>query len=396
MRLLIFIILCSVFIHCSRPKERGLDAAEVGVLEPITFPGDTGSHLPHLVKDLNQQVYLSWVTSTDDSSKMYFSKLTSGAFDDSQLITQGHDWFVNWADYPMISTHAGVDLIAFNLVMNGEGTYTYDIQSHISSDGGRNWKEPFVLHDDSIQAEHGFVAIAPYNENYFVSWLDGRNTAGGHHDGSGAMTLRGAILNKVGKKLNEWELDNRVCDCCQTAAVVTDNGPVVVYRDRSDLEIRDMYIIRMVGDEWTEPRAIYNDNWEIKGCPVNGPRMAAKGNNLAIAWFTASPEPSINFILSNDGGESFDVPIQLNDHKPIGRVDVDWIDGQRVFVIWMEGGNIVGAIVDNSGVAKRYEIANSSDSRSSGFPQLVVKDGVAIMAWTDVKDKTVKVQRLKL
>ena len=39
------------------------------------------------------------------------------------------------------------------------------------------------------------------------------------------------------------ELDPKVCDCCQTAAAVTDDGPVVVYRNRSDQELRDISAI---------------------------------------------------------------------------------------------------------------------------------------------------------
>ena len=60
------------------------------------------------------------------------------------------------------------------------------------------------------------------------------------------MTLRAAFIDKKGNKINEWELDGRVCDCCQTTAAITNDGPVVVYRDRSDDEVRDMSIVRYV------------------------------------------------------------------------------------------------------------------------------------------------------
>ena len=39
-------------------------------------------------------------------------------------------------------------------------------------------------------------------------------------------------------------LDARACDCCQTDAAMTSAGPVVVYRNRTEEEIRDIYIAR--------------------------------------------------------------------------------------------------------------------------------------------------------
>ena len=72
----------------------------------------------------------------------------------------------------------------------------------------------------------------------FATWLDGRNTKTSGHDHSqmehsGAMTLRAGVFDSNGSTIDEWELDNMTCDCCQTAAAMTPNGPVVVYRDRS-------------------------------------------------------------------------------------------------------------------------------------------------------------------
>src|SRR5690606_34451461 len=121
-----------------------------------------------------------------------------------------------------------------------------------------------------------------------VSWLDGRNTSGGHHDHQGGeMTLRAAIVNPDGSLENEFLLDESVCDCCQTSSAMTSNGPVVVYRDRTETEMRDISIVRFDGENWTKPVTIHNDSWEIAGCPVNWPRVAAVENTVAVAWFTA-------------------------------------------------------------------------------------------------------------
>jgi hypothetical protein len=201
-----------------------------------------------------------------------------------------------------------------------------------------------------------------------------------------------------GVKINEWELDNRTCDCCQTGTALTDNGPIVIYRDRSDEEIRDMSIVRFVDGQWTEPKTIYADNWKIAGCPVNGPRVDAIGNNLAIAWFS-SPEGNANVrvIFSSDGGATFGESVKLDECKAIGRVDVVMLDDDNAMVSWMEGAEIKAVKVNRDGTkGSSMSIASTSDARSSGFPQMTKSGNKLIFAWTDDKDKNIKTASLSL
>jgi hypothetical protein len=217
----------------------------------------------------------------------------------------------------------------------------------------------------------------------------------GHH---GQMTIRGAVVDKAGKKLHEWELDNRVCDCCQTSAANTTNGPVVVYRDRSDSEIRDMSIVRFVNGQWKKPKIIFADNWKIEGCPVNGPRIAAEGNNLAVAWFS-SPEKNaqVNVVFSDDGGATFSNPVKVDEGKAVGRVDVILLSDKTAMVSWMEGSVIKAAKVHANGKKDpSLVIASSSESRSSGFPQMTKTNDRVIFAWTNDKEKKIKVASLSI
>jgi hypothetical protein len=271
-----------------------------------------------------------------------------------------------------------------------------------SSDGGTTWSTPRTIHDDGKKAEHGFVSLLPYGDNFFITWLDGRNTAMEgmeNHDGHGhhgEMTLRAAVVTPAGEKISEWELDNRTCDCCQTSAAITDNGPVVVYRDRSAEEIRDMSITRLVNGSWTSPQPIHNDNWKIAGCPVNGPRMMAKGNTVAIAWFSMPGEKSeVKVVFSQDGGATFGQPIQIDEGKAIGRVDLAMLDDLSVVVTWMEGAVIKATRVDANGTkSNAFEVASSSESRSSGFPQLTTSGDALILAWTNSSAKNISIVRI--
>ena len=208
----------------------------------------------------------------------------------------------------------------------------------------------------------------------------------------------------MGAILNEMSLDERVCDCCQTTAAITDKGPVVIYRDRSDEEIRDMSIVRWVDGNWSEPKIIFQDNWKIEGCPVNGPKADAIGNDLAIAWFTAADrKPKVKVVFSSDSGENFEAPIIISEINPAGRVDIAMIDKDNVLVCWLESIEAGNELK----VVRVRKTGNNSDpllvamvdgSRKSGFPQMELLGDTIYFAWTGIDQNisTVKTAFVRL
>ena len=59
------------------------------------------------------------------------------------------------------------------------------------------------------------------------------------------MALYAGLIEADGRVAHEVQVDDRVCDCCQTACAVLDDGTVVIaYRDRSEDERRDISIRR--------------------------------------------------------------------------------------------------------------------------------------------------------
>ena len=398
---LYFLLLCVIVIGCSNKKST---TEQTQSIRSIPSPSKPNSGEPFLFTDMDSTVYLSWIEKSEEKSILKLSSFENDQWAEPMTISSGNSWFVNWADYPMLAAN-GQHLVAHYLDKSGESTYAYDIKLTTSADKGKTWSDPFVLHDDKKQAEHGFVTLLPYEDNFFITWLDGRNTAMegmeamDHHEGHhGNMSLRAAIIDSKGNKLKEWELDNKTCDCCQTTAAITTNGPVVIYRDRSDEEIRDMSIVRLIDDQWTASKAIHNDNWKIAGCPVNGPRVAAEGNNLVAAWFSAANDTAhVNVIFSPDGGATFGKPIRIDEGGAIGRVDIAMIDDKSAMVSWMEGTMIKVAKVHLNGtIEPSVTIATSSESRSSGFPQMTKYGNQLIFAWTDDNEKNIKVASIKL
>ena len=239
------------------------------------------------------------------------------------------------------------------------------------------------LPDDDSPSEHGFVSYAPEGERLRAAWLDGRRTAEG-----GAMTLRTALL--AAEPGPSQLLDDRVCDCCSTDMAATDIGPLVVYRDRSDEEVRDISILRWEGEGWGESQPVHRDGWAIAGCPVNGPAVAAGGSGAAVAWFTAADSPKVLVALSDGSYASFGEPIVLDDRAPAGRVDlVD--DGRGGMVVsWLGSSEGEGEIrlqrVSADGASGApLAVARTSTARASGFPRLARIGARLYLAWVEVK-----------
>jgi hypothetical protein len=164
---------------------------------------------------------------------------------------------------------------------------------------------------------------------------------------------------------------------------------VVVYRDRSADEIRDISIIRWTDSGWTRPAPVHPDHWKIDHCPVNGPAVAADGDHVAVAWFTSAGDSGRVFLAqSDDGGATFGAPVRIDDGNAVGRVDVV-SRASGAIVSWMEFTSERQAEVRVRSVTRRglrgesTVIARSSGERASGFPHIVVSRGHLIVAWTE-------------
>ena len=373
------------------------------VVKEIRFLHENSNAQPSLVSG-EGSLSLSWISSNEgNKSTLNFSQLKEGKWTNTQTMATGSNWFVNWADFPAHAINENLILSSY-LKKSDSGTYTYDVILSLQKLSGEKVKEDFLLNTDGVKAEHGFVSIIPnHNQGFFITWLDGRNTVDKDLDGyHKPMTIRFAEITNKGDIIDESELDSATCDCCQTSIAITNKGPVVVYRDRSDKEVRDIYIARKINGIWEVPTPIHNDGWEINGCPVNGPKVASNSNNLAISWFTVSNEkPTVNLSFSKSNGASFGTPIKINDDDAIGRVDVAFLNPQEVLVSYIEGDDVgtylrIKKVSIDGKVSAPITISKIDGGRNSGVPQLEILDNEAFIVWTVLKGKKNQLKTVKL
>ena len=402
--LLVTLVIESVcFTSCSDSKSTDADWS----VKTMISPAGVSSSEPNLHMGNDGDIYLSWVeTSEDNNTSLYYSTINNSVWSKPTEISKGDNWFVNWADFPSVSSF-GTGSIASHFLVESEGdTYAYDVNISISNDKGLSWGIPFTPHRDSTLTEHGFVSLVPYEDQILAVWLDGRNYSLINENDSvptNEMTLRSAFIDENGQISEELLIDSRVCSCCQTDATLVSTGPILVYRDRTEAEIRDISLVRLINGKWTEPTSVYSDNWEIAGCPVNGPAIEAKGDLVAVAWFTAANgAPKVKVAFSMNGGNTFEQAIVISDSNPSGRVDLIVLDDGSALMSWLETSGdetmIKACRANPNGLMKNsFIVARSSESRSSGFPKMVMRNNMVYFAWTEVGEVlSVKTAHLNL
>jgi hypothetical protein len=397
----VFVFLLVMSFSCNKKDAQTTASEREEEFQEIPTPANIGSGEANLFTDRTGTTYLSWVEKIGNVHVLKFSTLDQQNWSEPIEIARGEDWFVNWADFPMIASDGNGNLAAHYLAKTGAGTYAYGVHIVLSNDNGKTWSLPIVPHEKETETEHGFVSMIANTDGFQVFWLDGRAT-----EAKGPMSIRTALIHHDGTIKEGKLLDDRVCDCCQTSAFQTAQGPVIAYRDRSEKEVRDISIVRYENGSWTAPENIHEDGWEIKGCPVNGPSVDGIDEQLAIAWFTAPNVEGesvrmVKLMFSEDQGENFSEPLRVDDGNPLGRVDVKMMDSGNVFVSWMEqiGDSAELRMKKFTKEGKLLDskvITSLNVARSSGFPQMELNNNRLLFVWRDISNEEEPIIRTAL
>lgn len=392
------LLLAISLVACS-----GEAPAQKSQLVSIESPAATGSAEPHLQAGADDTVILSWLETSAARTTLRYSVYEDMTWSRSRAVASGDDWFVNWADFPSVTRIAGDLWAAHWLQKRPGGTYAYDVRISLSHDGV-NWQPAMSPHDDGTPTEHGFVSMIALGETLGAVWLDGRKTArmDGHDmsemTGAAAndgMSLRWATIDGRGQILESTELDALTCDCCQTDLAHLGDGLAVVYRGLSVNGIRDIGIIRLTGKGWSEPALVAKDGWKIAGCPVNGPAVDSRGNQLVVAWFSGAGDVrQVRAAFSDDGGEHFSAAVTISSGSALGRVDVSWVADGLAVVSWLDeldkgmAALRIRTVAPDGKLGEPQEIALTGSQRLSGFPHMLRAGGDLLFAWTETGEQT--------
>ncbi|MBV1861820.1 MAG: hypothetical protein KUG77_25595 [Nannocystaceae bacterium] len=349
-------------------------------VEPVFLDARPGAASPRLTAGASGAV-LSWLERDGDGLRL--RARSWGQEGATQTVVSGGSLLQNWADLPSVVPGPNGWVAAWPQRRDAHG---YDLQwSSRGQDG--SWTPPVAVSDALEGQEFGFISWAASPQGALSAfWLDGRASTTSH---GGAMQLWTARVSAEGM-LDRRMLDDRVCDCRQTAAVSTARGPVVVYRDRDENEIRDIWV---AGPGPQQRRRVGLDDWRIEGCPVNGPSISVSENTLAVAWFSGASTPGHVHVAFATDDQPFSEPIVVDDGSPLGRTDLVWVDGDSVAVVWMErvqaGAEVRIRRVSRTGwVSAPLRVASTEASRQAGFPHVERVGPELALAWVELSSGT--------
>jgi hypothetical protein len=115
------------------------------------------------------------------------------------------------------------------------------------------------------------------------------------------------------------------------------------------------------------------EGWEIAGCPVNGPQVAAFGETVIATWFSAvNDQPRAYLAVSHDGGLNFEEAELLNENGSMGRVGIAF-----------NNAVIYGQMWKDSALGNPFVIGEINPTRASGFPRSAAVENEFLVAWTE-------------
>jgi hypothetical protein len=396
----------------------------------IPSPAAPNSGEPQLTVS-DRGVLLSWIERDGSTTTLRFAERTPTGWTEPRTVGSGENWSVNAIDVPSVLRLADGTLAAHWPQKSGPGMHANDVRLSYSKDSGRTWATSFTPHQGGTHAERLFAFLFQMpGAGLGLIWLEGgtmgtgtgdvqrtvpkhpvgadhaHQQGSGHtgHDGrsamsgSGTMSVRFATFDTVWKQTAEMPIDLRVCECCPTAAVVTSEGVLAAYRNRSDGEIRDIYVSRFGQGRWSEPAVAHADSWQIPACPINGPALGARGRNVAIAWYTVKQDQGQAYVaFSRDAGRTFGTPTRLDDGGSLGRVDVEVLPDGSALATWIEFAEgraqfRTRRVTMDGTRSTPVTVAGLAASRASGYPRVAHHGDELVVAWTETASGTQQVR----
>ena len=253
-------------------------------------PAADGSAQPQMTVS-PRGVLLSWIERTGATATLKFAERTATGWTPAQTAASGDDWFVNWADVPQCcgSTTAPWPRTGCRraAAIPTRTTCAWPTPRTTAGRGRRRSPRTMTARRPNTASHRSSRCRAPGSASSgstAAAWPGGGHDA--HAAAGGAMSVRFGTFDTAVEADRRDAGRSRVCECCPTTAAMTSDGPIVAFRNRSEDEIRDIYVSRLEQGRWTAPVAVHDDGWKIAACPVNGPMLSARGRDVVLAWFT--------------------------------------------------------------------------------------------------------------
>jgi hypothetical protein len=362
--------------------------------ETLANPAAAGSLQPNWSATPDGNAVLSWIEPTKDGSfSLRYAVRRGSNWSEARTIAEHRHFFRHPAEVPEVMALGDKQWMAHWVEMPKEGSEAEFLYVSSSTDGV-HWTAPAIAHKDRSEVQHGLVSmVASGNGEASLFWLE---TPKGE-DGPGYLMR--TLVNATGLEIKEERLDPDVCSCCPTAVTKTAKGLLVAYRAHTAEDIRDISVIRFENNRWSLPKNVHADNWKINACPTNAAAVAAKGDRVGLAWYTAAQDaPKVQVIFSADSGTTFTKPVVVSTGHAYGYTALALDDDGSAIVSWLEQGKdnaarVLAREITAAGVAGPVVQLAEGGRMALGYPKILHTTGGTFIAWGGSKLQTAQLKK---
>jgi hypothetical protein len=229
-----------------------------------------------------------------------------------------------------------------------------------------------------------------------VAWVDKRDLiaakkAKQSYDGA---AIYYAVSDDQGESFSaEHKVADSSCECCRIAMLADEQGDaVMMWRHLFDGGVRDHAIAKVSANDTTPKvhRASFGD-WKIDACPHHGPAIARGGDwGYHMAWFDGGDKAGL-FYARMDGDAWVSSPAKrFGDANSQAGHPALISDGEQVWLAWKEMTDTLSLVKlarsNDGGRSWDTPVVISQTKGKSDYPQLLLKDGQAYLAWNTKLD----------
>jgi len=266
-----------------------------------------------------------------------------------------------------------------------------------SINGGKSFSQPSIVHQDRAEITHRFdaLAVSPSGRVY-VAWVDKRDLIAAKkakqaYDGA---AIYYAVSDDQGLSFGaEQKAVDSSCECCRIAMLANEKGDaVMMWRHLFDGGVRDHAMAKIgVNEKSTKIHRASFGQWKINACPHHGPALAKGGDwGYHMAWFDGGDKAGL-FYARMDGDAWVSSPAKrFGDANSQAGHPALISNGEQVWLAWKEMTDTASQVKlvksDDSGRSWDSPVVISQTKGKSDYPQLLLKDGQAYLAWNSEID----------
>ena len=265
--------------------------------------------------------------------------------------------------------------------------YTGEIRFVRSTDGGRTFSAPRVVHADRQEITHRFDAMTVTPDGHLlIAWVDKRDIPAGAKatDYAGAALYYAVSDDRGVTFRGDYKVADHSCECCRIALLPRADGSVTaLWRHVFTPNVRDHAVATLGTDGKTSGfrRATFDD-WRVDVCPHHGPSMSADTlGALHAVWFSGTPGSAGVYYGRLEAG-------RVAEQRRLGGETAEHADiatiGDRLAIVWKEFDGKRSTLRVSRSDDRGMTFAESEVATTEGAsdqPRLLTRDGRFYVFW---------------